>query len=315
MRILTAFDVFSGCSWYRGIVPGHAAQLAGHEVRVAAGEASREDIAWCDVLQVQRLWHPTAKRMVSDARMMGKMTVYDVDDDLWDIHPENPSHDFWHDHHTDAEAVMRLCARVTTTGRELAATLRRHHDDVRIVANAIPDDFRRSRALSTGGPLIVGWAGGNSHAKDLALIEPIIREVVERRDVVVWLSGCGDDIIHDRVLHPGTIAIEHYHAMLSMFDIGLAPLVDSRFNRAKSDLKPLEYAGVGVPCVASRIGPYRDLTRGVLTAPSLKEFRTHLYRLIDDAELRSTTAAAGLAWADTRRISAVLPQWLEVWSR
>src|SRR5689334_24701002 len=47
---------------------------------------------------------------------------------------------------------------------------------------------------------------------------------------------------------------------LSALGIGLAPLADSTFNRAKSWLKPLEMAAVGVPCVMSAL-PDRKSTR------------------------------------------------------
>ena len=315
MNILTVYDVFSGCSWYRAVIPGHAAvRVGGHEVRVGAGETSPEHVAWADVIQLQRLWHPNAIRMVRYARSLGKRTVYDIDDDVWAIEKANPAHAFWveKDHASRALDVLKECDSVTTTGPDLANTLRRHHKDVRIIPNALGDDFRRVRK-SDAGKLIVGWAGGNSHTPDIKLIERVILDIVNERDVTVAIAVGGEWIEHERVMHVPPVAIENYHAVLSTFDIGMAPLLDSRFNRAKSDLKPLEYAGVGVPFVASRVGPYRTLTRGGLTAPTPKEFKRHLLRLIDDEPERRRMAADGLEWAESRRISAILPLWESVW--
>jgi glycosyltransferase involved in cell wall biosynthesis len=39
-------------------------------------------------------------------------------------------------------------------------------------------------------------------------------------------------------------------------DIGIAPLLDSNFNRAKSNLRWLEYSALGVPTVASKVRPF-----------------------------------------------------------
>jgi hypothetical protein len=41
-------------------------------------------------------------------------------------------------------------------------------------------------------------------------------------------------------------------------DLAVAPLADHPFNRAKSDLKVLEYGVLGIPVAASNVGPYRQ---------------------------------------------------------
>lgn len=40
------------------------------------------------------------------------------------------------------------------------------------------------------------------------------------------------------------------------FDLGLAPLADTVFNRSKSSIKVLDYAGLGLPTLASRVPAY-----------------------------------------------------------
>jgi hypothetical protein len=47
----------------------------------------------------------------------------------------------------------------------------------------------------------------------------------------------------------------------------VAPLADSPFNAAKSDLKLLEYAALGLRTVASAVGPYADAP-AVLARPA-----------------------------------------------
>lgn len=46
------------------------------------------------------------------------------------------------------------------------------------------------------------------------------------------------------------------------FDIGLAPLVDNRFNAAKSDIKVLDYCALGLVSVVSDVQAYRDTAPG-----------------------------------------------------
>ncbi len=73
------------------------------------------------------------------------------------------------------------------------------------------------------------------------------------------------------------------------WDIFLAPLEDSLFNRCKSGLKFLEYSALGIPGVYSRLEPYAELVihgeNGFLAA-DLSEWGEFLRRLILDPELR-----------------------------
>ena len=60
--------------------------------------------------------------------------------------------------------------------------------------------------------------------------------------------------------------------MIADIDINLAPLVDTVFNRAKSEIKWIEAALVKVPTVASRIGSFSEMVQdgetGVLVTDS-----------------------------------------------
>jgi glycosyltransferase involved in cell wall biosynthesis len=47
--------------------------------------------------------------------------------------------------------------------------------------------------------------------------------------------------------------------LISKVDINIAPLVDTIFNRAKSEIKWLEAALVKVPTVASNIGAFKEM--------------------------------------------------------
>jgi glycosyltransferase involved in cell wall biosynthesis len=65
------------------------------------------------------------------------------------------------------------------------------------------------------------------------------------------------------------------------FDVGIAPLVDSEFNHVKSDIKILEYTALGLPVIASSVGPYRSLETGSL-CESLDDWYNALEVMISD---------------------------------
>jgi glycosyltransferase involved in cell wall biosynthesis len=103
-------------------------------------------------------------------------------------------------------------------------------------------------------------------------------------------------------------------------DIGLAPLLDEPFNRAKSELHWLEYAMAGAPTIVSGMegpGPYDVVRSGVdgLVASSPSDWERHLRSLASSPDLRLeiatrarervlaeyTVSARAQEWADTYR--------------
>lgn len=61
------------------------------------------------------------------------------------------------------------------------------------------------------------------------------------------------------------------YRLLGRFTVGLAPVVDDRWNRAKSWIKAVEFGAVGVPTICSNVAPYQQVRHAglpVLTAAS-----------------------------------------------
>jgi hypothetical protein len=89
------------------------------------------------------------------------------------------------------------------------------------------------------------------------------------------------------------------------FDLGLAPLVDTKFNRLKSDIKVLEYTALCLPVVASATGPYQNLDIVKCATPG--DWRSALGRLIGEPgvleEAKRRAAEAEIDLWETRRSS------------
>lgn len=310
MKLISCYDTFSGCAWYRATVPAFEAYRHGHLVGVHQGGVPANGVRACDVLMVQRLMQPAALDAVRYANSIGKMTVYDLDDDLWCIGPDNSSSDFWQANAGHAVEVLRECKRVTTTTESLARTLRDFHPDVRVIPNYLPDEYWPAPERKRASVPVVGWAGSNSHKADVALVADLLDEFTD--DAIVAMAGVGDGWLPPltRIQTRYTVPIEAYASLLSGFDIGIAPLVDDRFNRAKSDLKVLEYAAVGIPVIASP--RYADTPARI--AHNAKDWRRHLRQLIADPDTRAEEGAAMREWAEGRMISRHIGEWLDAWT-
>jgi len=319
-NVLFLIDIETASSWYRCNTPGSELAKVGHNVRVKA-RFNQTDLDWCDVLLVQRLWQPVVLDAVRSMNEAGKLTVFDVDDDYWSLHTTNPAYEAWQTPGTlsSLASVIKACRRVTTTTAPLAARLKLINPDVRVIPNSLPGDLwpKSPKSLLHDGPLVVGWAGGSSHYIDLREVAAIFPQILEQfPQVEVQLIGGRPDWFpaHERISSTKFAPIEEYPGLLSKFDVGLAPLEDTRFNSAKSDLKVVEYSMIGLPIIASKVPAYVDSIRqgeaGFL-APSPKDWLRYLKTLIEQPDVRVRMGAEARKWAETRVIARTIGLWLD----
>jgi hypothetical protein len=122
--------------------------------------------------------------------------------------------------------------------------------------------------------------------------------------------GCDQDFPTTRHVHRSSVQIEELVAAESTFDIGLAPLVDTPFNRARSNVKLKEYASAGAMWLASPVGPYVGMGEaegGALVADG--EWYAALERYVLDAESRRQLADRARAWAQLQTADLAAGRW------
>lgn len=272
-----------------------------------------------DVIVFLRPAHPMALEMLNRARGSGRLVVVDLDDDLWNLPLTNPYVGYWSEasvQHVLSECVARADL-VTVTTPELARVVERLNPNTRILPNMLPDAFWPDNAAQDTAKdrLVIGWAGGGSHFADLKLLSGVVESILSKFAHVEF-AFAGIDTLpfgsHERVRSLPGVPIEHYPSLLADFDIALAPVVDDRFNRSKSDLKYLEYAMLGLPVVASSAATYTRVVRpgeNGLLAGNAKDWIRHLTRLVQEPELRAALGSAARATAETRLISRNVDLW------
>jgi glycosyltransferase involved in cell wall biosynthesis len=268
---------------------------------------------------LQRLWQPAVLNAVGQLNSRGKRTVFDVDDDYWSIPTVNPSYAGWQTPGAleNLASVIKAVGGVTTTTRPLAERLRQLNSNVKVIPNTLPEEFwpTHAKPLDHGGPLVIGWAGGISHYLDLREMAAILPQILDRYpQAEVRLAGANPAWFpaHDRISFPEPVPIEQYAGLLGGFDIGLAPLEDTRFNESKSDLKVLEYSMIGLPVIASKVPAYlQSVAHGEtgFLARSPKDWLKHLKSLVEQPGLRAQMGQRSRAWAESRLISGSVGLW------
>ena len=148
-----------------------------------------------------------------------------------------------------------------------------------------------------GSPVVIGYMGSASHGPDLELVLPALEHLLtHRRDVRVELFGSiarlpaadrlpGAVVRHDVVA--GDYAAFRERLAALEWDIGLAPLVASPYNRCKTATKWAEYAEAGVAVAASDMEVYQPMiAQGAAAAAAQGQWAHMLERLVDDSGLR-----------------------------
>lgn len=151
------------------------------------------------------------------------------------------------------------------------------------------------------GKIRIVYSGCQNHHADMSIVKKPILALIEEFENLEFIMAAPftswDDVKHPRVfINTVWAPIDKFPSLVSSWkpDIGIAPLKDSIFNRAKSNLRWLEYSAMTIPTVASRVYPFvHSINDGVdgLICNSSKEWYEKLKKLITDSPYRSRMGA------------------------
>ena len=301
LRILFVAADTGGCAYARCHLPALGLnRLGGFEAK-AVPRLAWDDLLHHDVIVWARQHQNDLARYREFARGMGKVLVFEIDDYLHGIPMWNPaSRDYPKGGSAllGLEAWMKSCDALTVSTRPLAEAYGAFNADVVVLPNSVDPGVWRPRP-NLGPAVRIGWVGSITHRRDLQLLKPVLKAIRRRHHNVQFvMMGYDGDLRRqgiDLEYHP-FVRIEEYPDALAelSLDIAMAPLDSHSFNLCKSNIKYLEYGALGIPCVASRFGPYLSIRSGEtgFLACSTEEWIETLSMLIDEAPLRRRIGAA-----------------------
>lgn len=275
-----------------------------------------------DVCIVQRTAfskRSAARAFVAEARRRGCVVIVDNDDAFSALEPDHPQYALQTRRAAILQEVMEEADEVWLSTQELADEAPR--ETSLVVRNTLDlglwnPDVARAAHRPDDAPLRILYMGTTTHGGDYALIEPVMDALHARRpgEFEVAMVGVTLGLPEKpwmRVLEPAGGAYPEFVPWLvgqGPFDIGVSPLVDSTFNRAKSDIKCLDYLALGARPVVSDVRPYQvaELDQFIdRVANTPEQWLTALERAIDRRhDLRHDvdgTRAAGLDHVVTSR--------------
>jgi glycosyltransferase involved in cell wall biosynthesis len=258
--------------------------------------------------------------------------VYDLDDCLHEIAPQNPAYglfdpeiEFGRKNMKDIEDNLKESDGVIFSTRELKGYYHETLPDSHILHNGLDLSLGMRRwdcperqawrevaiaqdCHATEDSVVLGWAGSITHIADLEPMGDAIRQILHQNPHAILAMYCDVELaMHccltlwhlpsERFFLVPPTSFMYYPEKLGYFDIGLAPLENSAFNRCKSDLRLMEMGALGVPYVASKVAPYYRFhlqSRGVggFLATNTEEWVQAVSQLIRKPEERQLRGAS-----------------------
>jgi hypothetical protein len=151
-------------------------------------------------------------------------------------------------------------------------------------------------------PVTVGWIGSRTTMKYLRPVRGLVTKVVSSErpgfpcEFEEW-------------------SLEREVEQVQSFDIGLAPLADTEWERGKCGLKVLQYMACGIPVVASPVGVQREFIErsgGGVLATEPGEWREKIQWLAEDPGERRAMGERGRRFVETQySLKAWAPRWID----
>jgi glycosyltransferase involved in cell wall biosynthesis len=342
---------YGGVGYYRAVTPAKflGADIYGEDLKTL-GKDSKE--MWQNIFEKYDIVVikqsdaevPTGM-LLFFALYYGKKVVFDFDDNIFEVRPDQAAYKYYapdKQKRAIVSSALSLCHAIFVSTEPLKKAFQ---ERLKKVYNAEPSiyvlpnctDATEWPAPAPTRKKVIGYAGSITHNSDLRMIIPALRNVlmahpdwkfeilgaVTSEDTKVLFKDFPEKTLKQLSFKGGTDSWKGYPDLLASqgWNVGIAPLIDDEFNRAKSHIKWMEYAMCGIPTLASKVYPYAEPIQGTsviedgktgLLFSTPEEFEHKLCALMENGILRDEIASNAKA--------AVVKDWdykkhIEKWGR
>jgi len=326
-----------GCGHYRALWPGQAVESDDVQVEFIerlsmtideAGHVTDMDKPRCDVFVMSRPLRRLNAESVAVMQAKGIAVVVDIDDDFEALDPRHIAYKRNQpkfNRESNRAWLRKACAQADLVTCTTPALARRYgaHGRVAVVPNFIPRRMIGALPEEPRDGRTVGWPGHvGTHPRDLLATRGGVGQACREFGARFVNVGSGKAVVEQLDLNGveyeprGYAEFADYPFAIAGFDVGIVPLDDTKFNAAKSALKGLELAAVGVPFVASPTEDYQRIADdgiGLLAKWKAKDWKRATLDLLRNRDEYGEQFRAGVI--DRYLLEDNAWRWAEAWDQ
>jgi hypothetical protein len=273
MRILALTSKSSGVGYHRIMMPiVHLEKEYAFITDTISEEVLEKGY---DILLINRFLSNITLNQILEWRTKYKFKLVVDNDDYWHLEPSHQLYDRYKLNNIPEHIInyLREADLCTCTHSRLAEEIYQYNKNVVVLPNALPYGMEQFNDEKTDSKLVrLFWSGSGTHLNDLQILKNIMGKCMNL-PVSSVIAGYNEQekAIWDRMISCFTYGLKlnpvlykysdvvNYMNAYKDSDIGLVPLVNSKFNSMKSNLKVLEIASKKNPAIVSHVNPYLDL--------------------------------------------------------
>lgn len=253
---------------------------------------------WADVMVFQRVDNPKSLALVLSMKDTFKIPVIvEVDDYIHGVKSDNLAYkDYQPGSPTRyyAERMMRAADGMTVSTPWLKELYQNYCQNIEVLPNCVDLDFITKFKQREYDGIRIGYAAASGHQRDLMIAKNALMAILqENKDVTLHIFGAKHKELpnHKQIKFHNWVTFDRYYRKLATIglDIGIAPLEDTYYNRAKSNLRWLEYSSLKIPTIASPVAEFKNTIKhakdGFLAKEPMDWYK-YLNFLVKDKKLR-----------------------------
>jgi glycosyltransferase involved in cell wall biosynthesis len=250
--------------------------------------------------------------------------IYETDDDLFEIassgssHPEAQKYSSWT---LGAKVIATHADLITVSSTNLKQKMIGFNHKTEVLYNSLDENLwqinntiNRSRN-SPNEQIGILYMGTNTHGEDFLLIEESLKKIHRKyknqiRFDIIGVSNMKFDTSYLNPIYVPKGCTEYPNFVKWLYEnsyrweIGLAPLANTEFNRCKSFIKFLDYSALGLASICTKIEPYeiiiKDGINGILVENDVDSWFVAIDGLINDSVRRKTISRNAFSTLKTK---------------